>query len=50
MLTFLVAFTSFDVTVLHCLSKVRVVIWLNRKIQHQDGESLIPKQQKLGKL
>ena len=47
---FLVAFTSPDVTVSQYLSKVRVMVsWLNRKIQHQDGESSIAKQFKLGK-
>ena len=26
------------------------ISWLNRKIQHRDGESSVAKQQKLGKL
>ena len=42
-LTFLVAFTSPDVTASQHLSKVRVSE-LNRKIQHQDDESFIAKQ------
>ena len=43
MLTFLVAFTSSDVTILQLLIKGNVS-WLNRKIQHRDGKIPVPEQ------
>ena len=44
MLTFLVAFSSYDVSFTMFKESKSNVIWLHRKIQHQDGESPIPKQ------
>ena len=50
MLTFLAVFTSSDVSFTACKQSKSNVSWLNRKIQHRDGESPISKQYRLGKL